>query len=75
MLFIAGFVVGGLVAAVLVHFDLKSKYEKDIAESYNKGYRNGRDVEQRAIFDYIELLNKDANASIYNTGAVKDGES
>jgi hypothetical protein len=74
MTFIAGGLIGGLIASMLVYAYLKGKYEMKIEESYNKGYKNGREIEQRAIFDYIEQLNSDANACIYNNGPSKDGE-
>lgn len=63
--FIAGSVLGGLITAIAIYLYLKGIYETKIAESYNKGYQKGRDVEQRAIFDYIESLNVDGNACVF----------
>ena len=66
MMFIAGGVIGGLMAAMVVYAYLKGAYKKETAEAYDRGYKDGREIEQRAILDYIDLLNKDANACIYN---------
>lgn len=69
--FIAGSVLGGLITAIATNLYLKGKYETKIAESYNKGYQKGREVEQRAIFDYIDTLKVDGNACIYETEILK----
>ena len=63
--FIAGAVLGGLITALVVYAKLKGMYEKEKMESYNKGFSAGREIEQRSILDYIDRLNRDANASTY----------
>ena len=75
MMFIAGGVIGGLIAAMVTYAYLKGTYEEKVKESYNKGYQRGRDVEQRAIFDYIERLNNDPNTCVYNAEQSKGSDT
>ena len=75
MMFIAGAVISGLITAMVTYAYLKGRYETKIAESYNKGYQKGRDVEQRAIFDYIERLNNDPNTCVYNAEQSKGSDT
>lgn len=56
MEFIAGAIIGGLIAATLIYIFLKGRYEKEIVESYNRGYAIGSEREKSAILNYIELL-------------------
>lgn len=72
--FIAGGVIGGLICAIVTYAYLKGKYEDKVKESYNKGYQRGRDVEQRAIFEYIEQLNNDPNTCVYDAESSKGSE-
>lgn len=67
MAFIAGTIIGGLITTIIVIVYLKGQYKIKIAESYNKGYKDGQAIEKRAIFDYIDRLNNDANARVYDT--------
>lgn len=73
--FIIGSVLGGIIAAMLVYAYMKGKYDKAVTESYTKGYAAGSETEKRAIFDYIELLNRDANTNIYNDELSKGSEN
>ena len=57
MAFIAGCVVGGLIWSIMIYLYLKGRYEKEVSEAYNRGYKNGSDRERRAILDYIDKLN------------------
>lgn len=75
MMFIAGGVIGGLIAAMVTYAYLKGTYEEKVKESYNKGYQRGRDVEQRAIFEYIERLNNDPNACVYDAEQSKGSDT
>ena len=54
--FMAGAIVGGSIFAVCFYLKLKGRYEKEVSESYTRGYKNGREIEQRSILDYIEQL-------------------
>ena len=75
MMFIAGGVIGGLIAAMVTYAYLKGRYEEKVKESYNKGYQRGRDIEQRAIFEYIEQLNNDPNACVYDAEQSKGSDT
>lgn len=63
--FMVGAIVGGLIFAICVYYQMKGRYEKEKSESYNKGYKAGSETEKRAILDYIDLLASDPNACIY----------
>lgn len=56
MMFIAGAIVGGFIFSIMFYLQLKGRYEKEKLESYTRGYKDGREIEQRAILDYIDLL-------------------
>lgn len=56
MAFMAGGIIGGLIFAIGIYHHLKGRYEKEVSESYTRGYKDGREVEQRSILDYIEQL-------------------
>ena len=54
--FMAGGIVGGSIFAIGFYYLLKGRYEKKVSESYTKGYKDGREIEQRSILDYIDCL-------------------
>lgn len=54
--FMAGGIVGGSIFVIGFYYLLKGRYEKKVSESYTRGYKDGREVEQRSILDYIEQL-------------------
>ena len=64
MEFIAGVVIGGLICAMVVYAYQKGKSEKETSESYTRGYKDGRKIEQRAILDYINLLNSKSDTCV-----------
>lgn len=65
------FMGGGIIFSVITSEILKRRYKKEVLESYDRGYAAGREIEQRAIFDYIEMLNVDANSRIYENEVLK----
>lgn len=75
MEFIAGAVIGGLVCAMTFYAYQKGKSEKETSESYTRGYKDGREIEKRAILDYIDLLKNDANISFYDNEFSKGRDS
>ena len=75
MMFFAGAVISGMMTAMVTYAYLKGKYEGKVTESYNKGYAAGREIEKRAIFDYIERLNNDPNTCVYNAESPKGSEN
>ena len=56
MTFMAGGIVGGSIFAIGLYYLLKAQYEKKVSESYTKGYKDGREIEQRSILEYIDQL-------------------
>lgn len=66
MEFIAGGILGGLIMAIMLYIQLKRHYEKEIVESYNKGWKAGSEIERRSLLEYIERLENRSN---------KDGET
>lgn len=66
MEFIAGGILGGLIMAIMLYIQLKGHYEKEIVESYHKGWEAGSEIERRSLLEYIERLENRSN---------KDGEA
>lgn len=61
MEFIAGAIIGGLLWVVMVYIYLKGRYEKEIIESYNRGYQAASELEKDAFLSLVEEL---ANSSL-----------
>ena len=64
MMFIAGAVIGGLMSAIVAYVYLRGKYEKEILESYHRGYQAASDYERTIVLDLIEQLKNGSNVSI-----------
>lgn len=60
MEFIAGCIVGGLIWSIMIYLYLKGHYEKEIAESYSRGYKVASEFEKRALLNYIEFLERES---------------
>jgi hypothetical protein len=60
MEFIAGCIVGGLIWSIMIYLYLKGYYEKEIAESYSRGYKVASEFEKRALLNYIESLERES---------------
>lgn len=73
--FIAGSVVGGIMASIIVYFYLKGMCEKKVMKAYNLGFEVASEKEKRAILDYIEQLSSDPNACIFRDESSKGSDA